>query len=247
MYHRFFLTPDAFVIKSGDTARFYCNLTDNFLESDAAISPERIKSCKVSSMDEEIEIQDFSVKDKSLVFEMSGLKDGSYVINMALKTRIIDLEAERFKSYLLHENLAGILNLIETQRFHKDIYKEEYTHYAKTILQVGDIKDNLNFFKKPSGNKIEIIPEIEPMRLKAGDIFVVKVLCEGKPLSFTTISYGSSQYPYTTQTDENGAAKIKLGSSGKWFIHTIHMIPSKKLPEIDWESFWATLTFEVRD
>ncbi len=76
---------------------------------------------------------------------------------------------------------------------------------------------------------------------------MVKVLYEGKPLSFTTISYGSSQYPYTTQTDENGAAKIKLWSQGKWFIHTIHMIPSKRQPEIDFESFWATLTFGVRD
>lgn len=49
-----------------------------------------------------------------------------------------------------------------------------------------------------------------------------------------------------SQADEYGMAKIKLWRQGKWFIHTIHMIPSNRGDEIDWESFWTTFTFEVR-
>lgn len=246
MYHRFFLIPETFVLSQDEKARIFCNSTDNFLEGDVVISPERIKSCKVSGMNENIEISDFYPEGKSLAFNVPKLQDGLYYVQIILKSRIIDLNAEKFTSYLLHENLSEILNLIETQKLHKDVFKEEYTHHAKSLIQVGQPTGDLDL-SIPLGHKIEIIPESNPQKLRTGDILTVRVLYEGQPLSFATISYGNSQYPYTNQTDEHGRAKIKLWRQGRWFIHTIHMVPSKRLDEIDWESFWATFTFEIRD
>ena len=47
------------------------------------------------------------------------------------------------------------------------------------------------------------------------------------------------------RTDKNGIAKIKLGGTGKWYVKFINMmrLSDKK---INYESKWATLTFELR-
>jgi hypothetical protein len=46
------------------------------------------------------------------------------------------------------------------------------------------------------------------------------------------------------RADSNGVARVKLKGDGKWFIKFIHMT---KLDEsnLDYESKWASLTFEI--
>lgn len=242
MYHRFFIVPERFALLPGESTKVHCRITDDFTESDGAISPERINICRIRDKDIDIEIKDFYVEGKTLIFDTPKLEEGTYLIELILKTRIIDLPADKFNSYLMHENLTQILNLIETQRLHKEIYREQYTHHAKTIIQVGGKKDATAFGKSLS-HILEIIPEADPLQLKECDILTVQVLYEGTPLSFAPLSYGYSKYPYNTQSDENGRVKVKLLRSGAYFIHTIHMFPSQG--HIDWESFWATFTFGV--
>lgn len=37
----------------------------------------------------------------------------------------------------------------------------------------------------------------------------------------------------------------KLTEPGAWLFTTIHMIPAPEGLDADWESFWASLTFEL--
>lgn len=47
------------------------------------------------------------------------------------------------------------------------------------------------------------------------------------------------------RTDKNGIARIPLKGAGKWYVKFIQMIKLDD-PQINYESKWATLTFEVR-
>ena len=51
--------------------------------------------------------------------------------------------------------------------------------------------------------------------------------------------------PLSARTDEKGIARIKLNGTGKWYVKFIHMTPHNG-QQIDYESKWATLTFELR-
>ena len=53
--------------------------------------------------------------------------------------------------------------------------------------------------------------------------------------------------PHTlaTRSDGNGLARLKLKVSGKWYVKLIHMTPLAE-PKLNYESRWATLTFEIR-
>jgi hypothetical protein len=45
------------------------------------------------------------------------------------------------------------------------------------------------------------------------------------------------------KTDATGRISIPV-TSGRWRLHTIHM-ERVSLADADWESLWATLTFEI--
>jgi uncharacterized GH25 family protein len=48
-----------------------------------------------------------------------------------------------------------------------------------------------------------------------------------------------------TFTDADGIAHISLSAAGRWYIRTIHMLPTDE-EGVDYISEWATVTFEIR-
>ncbi len=51
--------------------------------------------------------------------------------------------------------------------------------------------------------------------------------------------------PQRMNTDSDGIARIRLSSGGRWYVKFVNMVRSTAT-ELDYESKWATLTFEVR-
>lgn len=47
------------------------------------------------------------------------------------------------------------------------------------------------------------------------------------------------------RTDSDGVVRFALGVAGKWYVKFIHMKPITG-DNVDYESKWARLTFEVR-
>jgi uncharacterized GH25 family protein len=50
-----------------------------------------------------------------------------------------------------------------------------------------------------------------------------------------------------SRTDENGICSFKLEREGDWFIHSTHMIESPDKNDADWESFWTTFSFGMKE
>ena len=86
------------------------------------------------------------------------------------------------------------------------------------------------------------------------DMFLV--LAEGEPVAGQLVyaSYegfhghdesGSHRETAQLRTDEKGVARVELTLPGRWHVRLIRMLPSDE-ESVDYESNWATLTFEVR-
>jgi hypothetical protein len=75
----------------------------------------------------------------------------------------------------------------------------------------------------------------------------VQVLFREKPAGGLEMLVASTTNPKNSsigKTDAAGRISVPV-SPGKWRLHTIHMERASGA-DADWESFWATLTFEVR-
>jgi uncharacterized GH25 family protein len=49
----------------------------------------------------------------------------------------------------------------------------------------------------------------------------------------------------SARSDSGGVVRFTLESAGKWSVKFIHMEPMSR-DSVDYESKWATLTFELR-
>lgn len=72
----------------------------------------------------------------------------------------------------------------------------------------------------------------------------------GKPLANKIITarnrIGSeSAIALTSRTDAKGICSFKIIRKGEWFIHATQMIPCPDKTDSDWESFWASYSFEI--
>lgn len=179
---------------------------------------------------------------------------GTYVIGVSTKAKIIALAAEDFNEYLEHDGVLDVLAARTEKNALGNDARELYAKHVKAIVQVG--KQRTEGFNFKLGYPIEIVPLQNPYQLGKGEVLEVLVLRDGQPVANQLVyaSYtgyhqhddkGGHAEAVKTRADQNGVAKIKLVGSGHWYIRLIHMTASEK-EGANYESNWATLTFEVR-
>src|SRR6185503_18616679 len=120
--------------------------------------------------------------------------------------------------------------------------RERYSMYVKSLVLAGAPNDG---YKRVVGLPIEIVPEKDPLQVKSGQSLPVRVLFRGKPAADLQLFAASVGVPNKNigKTDANGRISVPV-KSGRWRLHSILMQRITE-PAADWESFWATLTFEI--
>ena len=122
--------------------------------------------------------------------------------------------------------------------------KEIYSRCAKSLLSVGPSGDG---FDRVLGLELELVPEKNPYALKPGESLPVRLLHRGKPLAgalVVAISKASPEDRIAIRSDGGGRAELRLDRPGLWMVKAVHMIPAPAGSAADWESLWASLTFE---
>jgi len=133
----------------------------------------------------------------------------------------------------------------------KDVIECNYSEkYAKALFTVG--APGGEAFSQVFGHKLEIVPMKDPATLKEGDDLPVKVLFEGKPArnyvygTYAGFSSEPSTFAYTTYTDKDGIARIKMIKAGIWLLIVKHEMPYPDLTVCDKQAYTAALTFQVK-
>jgi uncharacterized GH25 family protein len=116
-------------------------------------------------------------------------------------------------------------------------------------LQAGDRQTDS--YKTPLGYAVEMIPQQNPYKLKKGDTIEIQCLKDGKPLAGQTVITGFEAGGKMSEekkqiSDAEGMIKIKLDAAGKWYAKFINMVKTGD-PKLNYESKWATLTFEIKE
>jgi uncharacterized GH25 family protein len=167
---------------------------------------------------------------------------------------MIELSAEEFNDYLKHDGVVDILAQREGAGTLDRSANERYSKHVKTILQVGGTATDS--YSHRLGYPVEIVPLANPASSSPGTTLKVLVLADGKPVAnqlvyanyegyHTRGEGGDHREAITTRTDESGVASIEVSRSGRWYVRLIRMVPVNE-DGVDYESNWATLTFQVK-
>ncbi len=158
------------------------------------------------------------------------------------------MKAADFNDYLKHEGIPDILaKRTKDGELGKNI-RERYSKHVRAIFQVGSARTEE--YSTSLHYPVEIIPQNNPYSLKVGQALPVLCTLDGKPLvnQFVIAGWESVDgklHMLDARTDAKGIARFKLMAAGKWYVKMIHMAASNE-PGINYESKWATLTFQVR-
>ncbi len=204
-------------------------------------------------------ITDFSVnnlKEKQRVLGVEGQapagfsrfkSPGVHIFSYVSQRSLNQLNAERFEEYLKEDGLEGI-SVLRVQKGESHLPgREFFSRCAKSIVEVPGKKKRQGYNRR-LGLTLELVPEKDPFSLKAGDPFPVKIFYKNHPRENILIRCVNQQNPDHIQlarSDKNGRAVFQLNHPGVWLVAGVHMVRLKNEPDADWESFWASLTFEV--
>lgn len=192
---------------------------------------------------------DWSDEGKTSLLRLRTGAAGTYVVGTSTKPKELTMKAAEFNRYL---QLEGVIDTFIERRKNKQLHlgaTERYSKHVKAVFQVGDLRTET--YKTPLGYPVEIIPQQNPYQLKTGDTLAALCLRDGQPLINQYVLYGvqpRGQSRFTTlktRTDKDGIARIPLSGVGRWYVKFIQMQPVNE-PPVNYESRWATLTFELR-
>jgi hypothetical protein len=244
--HDFWLVPQKFRANPGETLLLSANTGMDFPKSLSAVTPDRFDQFLLVGASDKKDLKDYRTKGNSLTTEIICGAAGTYVLGASLKPKEIRLTAKEFNEYLQLDGLPDIYELRKREGILDKDAVEYYSKYPKAIIQVGDRLDETP--TRPLGLTLEIVPQVNPYRLKTGDTLSVIVLFRGKPLPGADVAWSfpgrGDTFAGSIKTDAEGKAAVPLVQAGPYVIRLTHM-EWVKLETHEWESYWTSLTFEV--
>jgi uncharacterized GH25 family protein len=190
--------------------------------------------------------------DMSLLTFSTGAA-GTYVVGVSTHARNIELSGEDFNEYLKHDGVLDVLAARKEAGILGSEATERYSKHVKTIVSVGEPSGSS--WQRALGYPIEIVPSSDPSKLCPGDNLEFQVLADGAPVAGQLVyashagfhghsEDGSHSEASSTRTDDAGTASVEVDTAGRWYLRLIRMLEVDE-EGVDYESNWATLTFEV--
>ena len=180
---------------------------------------------------------------------------GTHLIALANTAKYLEMRADSFLLYLQED---GLTQVIQWRKQHNQTQKrsrEFYRRCVKTLIQVGPLTSQDYTYSRNTGMPLEIIPAQNPYSLKPGSPLRFTVLFDNKPLPNALVRYWnrasiqhSAPADFSEQqqrSDAKGQVSFQL-KSGNNMISLVQMVPYADTKQVDWQSYWGSLTFGCR-
>jgi uncharacterized GH25 family protein len=249
--HDYWLQPKKFHLSKGETLVVHLYVGDKLekeiereFQKNMTLKFELITDSSLFNLVDEIKDKSIPVLVKKINFE------GLALLSMERDYAYIELKPKEFSEYLKHEGLEDVQKLMEKLPPRK-VERERYRRFIKSLIMIGD-KPVGNVYGKILGQKLEIILLDNPFKTKPGDEITAQVLFDGKPLADKTITAYNLEpeskkiNEYKAKTDKSGRVKFKIENPGLWLIRLVHLLKCNGCENADWESFWASYSFEIK-
>ena len=173
-------------------------------------------------------------------------RPGLHIIGFHGKHSALELGPEKFNAYLKEEGLEAVLKKrAERGESNRDA-REIYSRCAKSLLVSGPA--NAADGDRLLGFPLELVAESNPSSLRLGAPVALRLLYLGRPLSgalIVALQRERAQERTMARSDAYGRVRLPLQRGGTWLVKAVHMVAAPKSSGAEWESLWASLTFEM--
>ena len=254
--HEFWVTPSRWVLEPGARATILADVGDQFPGGNSYTTPDRIESIRLVGPDSDTALAPPYRREKDSLAAEAQLppRPGTYLGVVVVKPRVGDKSGLVFQQHIVHQGLDDVGESRAKQGETGKAVRERYSRYGKTLFRVGNGGGTAHVVQ-PIGLKIELVPQVDPTAVPVGSTLRFRLLLDGKPapkalvgaISATSKSAPES-WPLTARTDANGEVGFKLNEPGPWLVRAVRTVRrTGETGELaaDWESYWASLFFQL--
>lgn len=242
--HDFWIEPSTFRPAVGASVDIALRVGEGFRGDPVPRTPERIVRFVLVSQSRETPVEGVPARDPAGVARIS--EPGLQIVGYRSNTSKVELDAEKFEQYLKEEGLESIVSERARRGESKKPSREIYSRCAKALLAAGGA--GRSGHDRSLGFTLELVPEKNPYALRTGGSLPLRLEYLGRPLAgalVVAMNRDASDKRLSARTDARGGVSFVLATPGAWLVKTVHMVPAPPDSGADWESLWASLTFEV--
>lgn len=256
--HEFWLTPVTVPLTAGDSARLSLRVGEYFEGDLLGFSAPQTVALRHYSAAGSTDLRAFLPRDTAVPALLIPLATpGTHMVIFNSQPNVISLPAGSFHAYLHDEGLDFIKAQREAAGTAEKPGRERYRRFVKTLMRVAPGRDAVpSPAIKPdtthstlTGQRLEIIPITDPLVMVPGEALGVRVEFDGKPLKGGLLKAWHRRAGQTliirAKTAADGSASFDLPYAGAWMISVVHMVPAIGMKDIDWDSMWSNLSFNL--
>ena len=256
--HEFWLTPVTAPLVAGESARLTLRVGEYFEGDIVGFSASHTLALRrysaAGSTDLRALLPGAAVVPALLVPMPTP---GTHMVIFNNQPSIISLPAGTFNAYLHEEGLDFIKAQREAAGNAEKAGRERYRRFVKTLIRIKPATDAIpSAATRPdtthaalTGQRLEILPMTDPLGLAPGDVLSVRVEFDGKPLAGALLKAwhrrGGQTLIIRAKTAADGSASFDLPYAGPWMISVVHMVPVIGVKDVDWDSMWSNLSFNL--
>ena len=245
--HEFWLQPKKYRYNLGEEIKIDLMVGESFTGEYWDLNRHKVEKMQLHRISGAKDLTSSVSKSKGNNLSFKADAEGTYLFAMQSNAAYLELPADEFNAYLKEDGLDYILDERKKLNQSDKPSRENYTRFAKLLVQVGAKPDETH--KKKLGLRYEIVPEQNPYTLKTGDYLDCKVYYEGKPAAFALVKVWSmvnnTTFLQNIYTEKDGSVRFPIGTKGAWMVSSVRMIKSES-KNADYHSLWASLVFEIQ-
>lgn len=190
------------------------------------------------------DLSDQLSEEKGDSLQLGLYDEGTAMITFNSNNASIQLEAGKFNSYLQEDGLTEAIDYRALHHETDSSGRELYQRSVKTILQVGEVKNNISFATQLP---LDIIPLSNPYSVADTQQLAVRVLFNKTPLANQLVKLWQRLDSKTIQqdirTNEKGECSFPVNRAGNWMVSAVKMVRLTKNSGAIWQSYRGSCTW----
>lgn len=251
--HDFWISSDRYRLPNGGKVTLTLNEGVNFKAETLIYLPNWFYDFSLVDLQGRRQIESIPGNDPAADIVLSA--EAGSVIGYFSTRNEVKLDAKAFNSYLKEEGLDHILDKRQQRHQSGSKVKEYFSRCAKLLIETDGVGAE-DLYSKWLGYPLELTPLNNPYQLKKLERLRVALRFRDRPLANHWVTAYRKEEPthkIQVETDSHGIATFPPFARGLWLVKAVEMVEVDILEsmggdveEFDWESFWASLLFEIK-